>query len=303
MDLRLLRAFIAVAEELHFTRAAQRLHMAQPPLSRQIRQLEEELGVLLLNRARRRVELTAPGRQFLASAREILAQVDRAVAQVRRMGLGETGRLAIGMISSVAFEETLPRVLRAYRARYPDVSISLMEMGADEQMQALREERIQIGFLRPPLREHGLALTPFIREPLVAVLPAGHPLAARRRIPLRALAGDPFVVVPRSRALGGLDLVLEACGRAGFTPEVAQEALELQSVIGFVAAGFGVSLLPGTAAKLVHSGVAFVALAPPERLVEIPAVHLPEHASPLIAGFLEVLRATAAEAPRTGRHG
>jgi DNA-binding transcriptional LysR family regulator len=144
-------------------------------------------------------------------------------------------------------------------------TISLMEMGADEQMQALREERIQIGFLRPPLHEHGLALTPFIWEPLVAVLPAGHPLAARRRIPLRALAGDPFVVVPRSRTLGGLDLVLEACGRAGFTPEVVQEALELQSVIGFVAAGSGVSLLPGTAAKLVHSGVAFVALAPASR--------------------------------------
>jgi DNA-binding transcriptional LysR family regulator len=292
MELRLLRYFVAVAEELHFSRAALRLHMAQPPLSQQIRKLEEELGVQLLTRTKRRVALTEPGRQFLGSAQEILAQVDRAVTQVQRLGRGEAGRIAIGMISSVAFEDTLPRVLRAYRSRYPGVSIALRELDTGEQLAALQENRIQIGFLRPPILEPGLTMTPFLREPLVAVLPAEHPLAGRKRIALQALANDPFIVVPRSQALGGLDLVLEACVRAGFTPRVAQEALELQSVIGLVAAGFGVSLLPRAAGRLVHSGVAFVALAPPELCIEIAAVHLTENRSPLLAGFLATLRET-----------
>jgi DNA-binding transcriptional LysR family regulator len=290
MELRLLRYFVAVAEELHFSRAAVRLHIAQPPLSQQIRRLEEELGVQLLVRTKRHVELTEPGRQFLASAREILVQVDYAVRQVQRMERGEAGRIAVGMVSSVAYGETLPRVLRAYRARYPLVSINLQEMGAGEQLVALQENRIQVGFLRPPVQEPGLAMTRFMREPLVAVLPAEHPLAARKRIPLRALANDPFIIVPRSQALGGLDLVLGACFRAGFSPNIAQEALELQSVIGFVAAGFGVSLVPGSARKLMHSGVAFVSLAPAEEFIEIAAVHMAENRSPLLAGFLAILR-------------
>jgi DNA-binding transcriptional LysR family regulator len=177
------------------------------------------------------------------------------------------------------------------------VSITLQEMGAGEQLAALQENRIQIGFLRPPVLEPGLTLTPFLREPLVAVLPVEHPLAGRKRIALQALADDPFIVVPRSQALGGLDLVLEACVRAGFTPKVTQEALELQSVIGLVAAGFGVSLLPRTARRLVHSGVAFVALAPPELCIEIAAVHLAENRSPLLAGFLATLRETLSGQP------
>jgi DNA-binding transcriptional LysR family regulator len=294
MELRLLRYFVAVAEELHFSRAAARLNMAQPPLSQQIRRLEQELGLPLLVRTKRHVELTEPGRQFLVSAREILAQTDRAVTQVQSMGRGEAGRITIAMISSVAFEDTLPRVLRAYRARYPAVSITLQEMNGDEQLAALREDRIQIGFLRPPILESGLAMTAFYREPLVAVLPAEHPLAARKRIPLKALANDPFIVVPRSQALGGLDLVFGACLRAGFTPRVAQEARELQSVIGFVAAGFGVSLLPATARKLMHTGVAFVSLAPPAEFVEIAAMYKARNTSPLLAAFLGILRGAAA---------
>ena len=294
MELRLLRYFAAVAEELHFSRAAARLHMAQPPLSQQIRRLEEELGVQLLERTQRRVALTEPGRVFLASAQDILAQVDRAVVQVRRSARGETGRLTIGMLSSVAYQDSLPKVLRAYRQRFPGVSIILREMNGAEQLAALREDRIQVGFLRLPVQEPEIAATLFYREPLVAVLPAEHPLAGRRRIPLKALAGDPFIVVPRNQALGGRDLVMEACLAAGFSPRLAQEALELQSVIGFVAAGFGVSLLPRTARKLQHAGVAFVALTPPDLFIEIAAVHRVGNHSPLIASFLGVLGETMA---------
>lgn len=295
MEFRLLRYFVVVAEELHFSRAAARLNMAQPPLSRQIRNLEEELGVQLFLRTRRRVELTEPGRYFLGSARELLAQADQAALQVQRVARGETGLLRIGMVSSVAFEDTLPRVVRAYRKRFPGVTVALRELSPNEQLAALKEERIQVGLMRLPLKVAMLASTPFYREPLVAVLPAEHPLASRKRIPLKALAKDPFIIVPRSQGLGGEDLVLGACLRAGFTPLVAQEALELQSVIGYVAAGFGVSLLPSASRRLAHGGVAFVTLAPPVEQVEMASVYLAGNQSPLLAGFLAVLKETVRE--------
>lgn len=292
MELRLLRYFTVVAEELHFSRAAARLHMAQPPLSQQIRRLEEELGVPLLARTRRRVELTEPGRQFLASAREILAQVDRAVLQVQRAARGEVGEIAIGLVSSASYEDSLPRVLRAYRERHPAVAITLHELSSGEQLVALREGRIQVGFLRPPIHEPGITTTTVLREPLVAVLPADHPLAARRRVPLAALAQDPFIMIPRSHGLGILDLVMGACLKAGFTPHIAQEGKEIQTVMSFVAAGFGVSLLPGTVRRLAHAGVAYVPLAPPQVLIEIAAAHRSGDTSPLLAAFLAVLKET-----------
>lgn len=297
MELRLLRYFVAVAEELHFSRAAIHLRIAQPPLSRQIRLLEEEIGVQLLRRTKRHVALTGPGRQFLASARAILAQVDGAVAQVQRMARGEEGRISIGMVSSVAFGDALPRVLRAFRASHPAVSVALQEMNPGEQLAALRDGRIQIAFMRPPGEAPDLRVIPFLREPLVAVLPAEHPLAGRRRIPLHLLARDPFITVPRGQGLGGADLIMEACLRAGFSPAISQQALELQSVIGYVAAGFGVSLLPGTARKLVHAGVAFVSLSEPQTFVETAAIHLAGQDDPPLMAFLAVLEQTLRSKP------
>lgn len=298
MELRLLRSYVAVAEELHFSRAAQRLHIAQPPLSRQIRRLEEEMGVQLLKRTQRRVTLTDPGRQFLESARSILAQVEESVSLVQRMARGEAGHIAIGMTSSVAFGDALPALLRRFRAHHPAVSLALSEMSAGEQMAALRDGRIQVGFMRPPVREARVALMPFTRETLVAVLPAEHPLAGRRRIPLSALARDPFITVPRSEAVGGLDLVLEACLQAGFRPEIAQQAQEIPSVIGYVAAGFGVSLLPQAARRLAHGGVSFVDLSTPRVFIEMAAVSLAGQDAPLLAAFLAEVGGIAA---RKGR--
>ncbi|HJV38061.1 MAG TPA: LysR substrate-binding domain-containing protein [Geothrix sp.] len=290
MELRLLRYFTVVAEELHFSRAAARLHMAQPPLSQQIKQLEQELGVPLFVRTRRHVELTEPGRQFLGSAREILAQVDHAVLQVQRAARGEVGEIAIGLVSSASYEDTLPRILRAYRERHPAVAITLHEMSSGEQVAALREGRIQVGLLRPPIHEPGLATTTVLREPLVAVLPADHRLAGRRRIPLAALAGDPFIMIPRSHGLGILDLVMGACLAAGFTPRIAQEAKEIQTVVGFVAAGYGVSLMPRAVRRLSHAGVAYVPLAPPQVQIEVAAAYRQGDESPLLAAFLAVLK-------------
>ena len=189
----------------------------------------------------------------------------------------------------MAYEDTLPRLLRAYRERYPDVAITLLEMSTGEQLAALREDRIQIGFLRPPIQEPDLTITTLLREPLVAVLPAAHPLAAKRCIPLEALAEDPFIMISHSHGLGILDLVMGACLRAGFTPRISQEAKEIQTVVGFVAAGFGVSLLPATVRKLRHSGVAYLTLDPPEVQIEIAAAHRSQDSSPLLTAFLAVL--------------
>ncbi len=298
MELRLLRYFVAVAEELHFSRASARLHIAQPPLSRQIRQLEEEIGVQLLHRTKRHVALTEPGRAFLASARAILAQVDGAVLQAQRMAQGEEGQVSIGMVSSVAFGDALPRLLRAFRSSHPAVSIALQEMSAAEQADALRERRIQIGFMRTPGEAPDFQVVLFAREPLVAVLPAEHPLASRRRIPLQALARDSFIAGPRNQGLGGANMVLDACLRAGFSPDITHHALELQSVIGYVAAGFGVSLLPGTARKLAHEGVSFVSLSGPQAFAETSAVHLAGQETPALTAFLAVLRSMVKTRPR-----
>ena len=302
MELRLLRYFTVVAEELHFSRAAARLNMAQPPLSQQIRRLEEELGVQLLARSKRHVELTEPGRLFLDSAREILAQVDRAVTEVQRAARGEVGHITIGLVSSASYEDILPRVLRAYRERHPSVAITLQEMSSGEQLAALREGRIQVGFLRPPIQGLGITTLTVLREPLVAVLPAEHPLAARRRIALSALANDPFIMIPPSHGLGILDLVMGACLKAGFVPRIAQEAKEIQTVVGFVAAGFGVSLLPETVRRLTHSGVVYVPLAAPRVLIEIAAAHRSGDASPLLRAFLAILRETILGRALTRQH-
>lgn len=298
MELRLLRYFTVVAEELHFSRAAERLHMAQPPLSQQIRHLEEELGVQLLARTQRRVSLTEPGRQFLESARAILAEVDQAVEQVRGAARGEVGRLAIGMVNSLAYNDILPRVLRAYQKRCPAVAITLREMSTGEQVAALEADQIQVGFLRPPLRIPGLTLTPVFRETLVAVVPSASPLAAAKRIPLPALAEEPFILFSRSHGFGFMDLVMGACLRAGFTPRVAQEAKEIQTIIGLVAAGFGVSLLPETVRKVRHRGVAYLSLAPPRKSILIAAAHRSGNPSPVLATFLDVLETSL---PRAGK--
>lgn len=289
MELRLLRYFVTTAEELHFGRASARLHMAQPPLSRQIRQLEEEIGVSLLHRTKRHVSLTAPGRAFLASARAILAQVDDAVLQAQRIARGEEGHISIGMLGSVAFGEKLPRLLRIFREGHPAVSVSLQEMSTKEQEEALRQGRIQIGFMRPQGAAPEFQRIPFTREPIIAVLPSEHHLAGCPRIPLGLLAKDPFISGPA----GSANFVLETCLRAGFSPMIEYHALELQSIIGYVAAGFGVSLLPASARKLHHEGVAFVSLSNFGFNTEISGVYLAGQETPVLLAFITALRQLA----------
>jgi DNA-binding transcriptional LysR family regulator len=251
-----LRYFIAVAEQLHFGRAAQSLHISQPPLSRAIRALEQRLGVALFARTRRRVELTPEGARLLAHARQVTDQLERAVSDLRDMASGAHGRLRIGFVSLADFG-VLPALLKAYKASHPGVELALREMLSPEQAAALAGGTLDFGLLLPPAGEtleHLLVQ----RERFVAALPSRHPLAAQRgRIAMRALAGERFVVVPREIAPGLYDIVSGLAARAGFALNVAQEAIQMQTVVSLVSSGLGAAIVPACLANLGRKGVIY----------------------------------------------
>ncbi|MFI7680278.1 LysR family transcriptional regulator [Actinophytocola sp. NPDC049390] len=274
MDLKHLRAAVAVADHLHFGRAAAALGVAQPPLSQQIKALEAELGVPLFERTTRAVALTAAGAAFVADARTALSMVDSAARRARATGRGESGELTIGMVGS-AVQHPLPTIIRAFRARYPGVTLTFHVLPTVTQVERLRAAAIDLGLLRPPLPgpADDLELVPVSREPLVAVLPNDHRLAGRRRITVSALANEPFVLFPRTLGPGLHDEITALCRRGGFTPDITQEAVQLPTIVGLVAAGCGVSILPGSAAQ-PRPEVAFVPVSPLVRLVDL-AIALP----------------------------
>lgn len=255
MELRHLRYFVAVAEERHFGRAAQRVRIAQPPLSRQIRALEDELGVAVFDRSRRRVELTAAGMTLLEHARRVFEAVDLADRETRRAARGELGRISIGYPSSLAYSG-LAELLRAFRTEFPTVEVALRELPPQRQIELLKDGRLDVGFIRAPLEELGLASLLVRREPLVIVLPANHVLAAKKDISLRALAGEPFVSFPRSRGAAFFDHLMRLCSDAGFTPRIVQEAPQLD-LVSLVSAGFGVAIVPTSVRHVRRAGVVY----------------------------------------------
>jgi DNA-binding transcriptional LysR family regulator len=267
-----LRYFVAVAEELHFGRAAARLHIAQPGLSQQIQEFERALGVRLLDRTRRRVELTAAGSTLLEEGRRALAHVDRAIEQARRTGRGEVGRLTLATIGSAAYN-VLPQALREYRKRYPEVELVLREMSTPAQANALRSGEIDVGFLRLPADTGGLVVQVVRTEGMGVFLPRWHPLASRRRLPLTALAGEPLIVFPAAPRPSWADFVIRACRDAGFEPEVVQEAMESATVVSFVAAGVGVAMVPEGLRVLKRPDVAYRPIASPAPSTQLAAVY------------------------------
>ncbi|MGQ0547346.1 MAG: LysR substrate-binding domain-containing protein [Betaproteobacteria bacterium] len=259
-ELRQLRYFTAVAEHLHFGRAAQALHISQPPLSRAIRALEEGLGVSLLVRTRRRVELTPEGARLLEHARRTMDQLERALVELRGMASGAQGRLRIGFVSLADFG-VLPGLLKAYKASHPGVELALREMLSPEQGAALAAGALDFGLLLPPIGE---ALEHIVvqRERFVAALPARHPLAAPRRpIAMRALASERFVMVPRDIAPGLYDIVSGLAARAGFALDVAQEAIQMQTVVSLVSSGLGAAIVPASLSNLGRKGVVYRTIA------------------------------------------
>lgn len=291
MELRHLRYFIAVAEELHFGRAAERLCISQPPLSQQIQQLERELGFALFHRTQRRVELTEAGRLFLEEARETLAHLEKAALAGRRVARGEVGWLGIGFVGTATYE-FLPTALSRFRERCPDVELALRELVSAKQAQALRDRRIHVGLARPAIQEEGIVSEVVCREPLMVALPEAHPLAASDHVPIEALAEEPFILFPRHPQPSYADSVLAVCARAGFRPSVVQETAEIHTAIGLVAAGLGVTIVPASVQSAHRQGVAYRLFAEPMPLTELTAAYRQEEMAPVLRAFLEVVRKT-----------
>jgi DNA-binding transcriptional LysR family regulator len=290
MELRHLRYFIAVAEEMHFGRAAERLCIAQPPLSQQIQQLERELGFLLFHRTQRRVQLTEAGVMFLDEARQALANLEKAAQAGRRIARGEAGWLGVGFVGTATYA-VLPAVLAAFREQYPAVELVLRELVTAKQAQALREKRIHVGLARPSPAEDDITSEPLMAEPLLAALPETHPLAKIESLALIALAAEPFILFPRFPKPSYADFVIATCEQGGFQPRVAQEAAEMQTAISLVAAGMGVTLVPACVQRLQREGMVYRPLDPPTPMTELSAVYRSNDDSPVLHAFLHVLRA------------
>lgn len=290
MELRQLRYFVAVAEELHFRRAAARLHISQPPLSQQIAALEHELGVRLLERTRRRVELTPAGEAFLRDARATLAELDVAVSTARAIDAGQQGVLRVGFVGS-ALLSIVPATVQQFRRTRPGVEIELRERSTVEQLRAVGTGLVDVGLVRPPIEtDESLHTEVVLRERTVAAIPEGHELARLRRVPLRRLAAEPLVLFPRRQAPGYHDLLIGRLAATGTTPHVVQYAPEMMTIIGLVAAGIGVSPVPASLAHLAIDGVTYRPLsgAPDTELV---AVTRAAEQSTLVRAFLAEARA------------
>jgi DNA-binding transcriptional LysR family regulator len=253
-----LRYFLAVAEQLHFGRAAAALHISQPPLSRAIRALEQRLGVVLFARSRRRVELTPEGTRLLGEARRLLGQLERTVQEVRGMARGEEGRLRIGFVS-LADYGVLPGLLKAFKSARPGIALALREMLSPEQAAALAAGELDFGLLLPPVSDaEPLEHLVVQRERFVVALPSSHRLAAGKgKLAVSALAGEPFVMVPRDIAPGLYDIVTGLAASAGISFNVAQEAIQMQTVVSLVSSGLGVAIVPGCIANLGRRGVVY----------------------------------------------
>ncbi|MEG4859970.1 LysR family transcriptional regulator [Microcoleus sp. K1-B6] len=288
MELRHLRYFIAVAEELNFTRAAEKLHIAQPPLSQQIQHLEAELGFQLFRRTKRTVHLTAAGQVFFEEAGKILQQVDRAIQLGRQTSRGELGQLTIGFVSSAA-HNVVPAILQAFRTQYPAVLLELHELTTHEQLQRLRFGQIDIGFVRPPVEEDGINSEIIFREPLIVALPETHPAADRAKVELRELSTEPFILFPRSQAPGLYDAIVSLCQQAGFSPIAAQEAIQMQTIVSLVAAEMGVAIVPESMQNFQRSGVVYKSLPESTCIVAIALIWRSDPTA-AVQRFLEVAR-------------
>ena len=291
MELRHLRYYVAVAEECHFGRAADRLHIAQSPLSQQIKQLEAELGVQLLVRSTRRVELTPAGERYLVRAREVLAIVDDAGQEASRVAAGEIGRVAIGFTGSATYE-LLPVLNRALRSALPGVDLDLRgELLTPTQVARLLDGSIDVGLLRPPVGDADLQVVPLRDEPLVVVLPECHPLAAADEVAIADLRDEPFVGYPSRHRSVVHDAVAAACRAAGFAPRPTEVA-ETSTLVSFVAAGMGVALVPGSVRHLRITGATYRPLAGEAPTVSLALATRRNDPSPAVQRVVDVVRAT-----------
>lgn len=290
MELRHLRYFRAVAEELHFGRAAEKLHIAQPPLSQQIQQLERELDVSLFDRSTRRVELTAAGRAYLPRVVEILDEVDDAGRQARRVALGAEGQVTVGCVGSATYS-VLPRFARAMRDELPDVDVGIRgEMLAPAQLDALHAGEIDIALLRPPVDRPGVRYETLRRDRLIAALPADHRLAGTSGLSLSDLRSEDFIAhAGHGRSVMG-SVLLAACADAGFVPRIRHEVSETSTLVTLVAAGLGIAVVPEPTADLDVLGVTYRPLFPDSLGIDLIVARLESVTNPVVEQALRVLR-------------
>ena len=292
MDLRQLRQLVVLAETLNFRRAAERLHIAQPPLSISIRRLEESLDARLFERGRRGVRLTEAGRAALPDARLAIFHAEQARRAVRTAAAGETGTLRVGFVGSATYA-LLPRVLPEFRRRFPRVQLELTESTTTRILARVEEEAFDVGIVRyPVVRATPLQLQTIERDVFAAVLPARHRLARSRRLALADLAAEPFVFYSAAEVPGLHTVALLACQSAGFTPQVSQEAVQVQTVVSLVESGFGVALAPSVARRHAPERVLFRKLSDPTSAlaVGLALVYKAETETVLVKRFREALR-------------
>lgn len=305
LNVRQLRYVQTVAEELHFGRAAARLHIAQPALSRQIQKIEEEMGTALFVRTQRKVELTPAGRLMVERARTILRELEQLEMDVRRAGKGEIGRLTIGFIHSSTYG-LLPRTLQRFRDLYPDVELDLREMSIADQVAALARDQIDVGLSRPARYAPGVETRVIMEEDFVIAVPAHHALASLASTPLTQLANEPFILFPRASSPLFNASILTMCDRAGFTPQVIQTATQVHTVVGLVSAGMGIAIVPAIAKNMQSSGVAFLRIQEDPPPVNVVLAWRPTRDTPSLRAFrtiainvgTELMEAQAKTRPR-----
>lgn len=297
-DFRQLRYFIAVAEELSFTRAALRLHISQPPLSQQIQSLEQDLGVKLLERTKRSVAITEAGHVFLEQARQILFKAEEARAQVQAAAAGYSGQLRLAYTVSVSFHPALPRTLLRFGQIAPNVRLQLNEMYTEPQLLALMAEQIDVGFVRSePASERdarGLRLTVIDREPLMLALPSGHILAEHASLSMTQVADAAFVAQPRALSATLYDQLVRLATAAGFQPRIVQHAQQINGLLALVAAGLGLALVPASMRAVRLAGVSYVPLDDVDAYLLLAVASRLDDPSPVLQQFLSIVSETAA---------
>jgi DNA-binding transcriptional LysR family regulator len=289
LDLRALRSFVAVAEQQSFGRAAAALDLAQPSLSVQIQKLERDLGVKLFRRTSRLVQLTDAGEALLIEARTLLGQAQLAVETARNAGRGEIGKLTIGFYDSAPLI-IIPTLLQRFRERYPRVHLEFAELSTRQQLMALSRGEIDVGILRGPVTQHDVASRCIANEPLIVALPSAHPLARRETLDVQALREERFVLLPRAKGAGLYDEILTLCRRNGFSPDVIQEANETHTVCGLVAAGMGISIVPGSVRAVHVRGIVYRPVTPTATIMRSVAWRASGR-SPALHAFVEMLPA------------
>jgi DNA-binding transcriptional LysR family regulator len=297
VELRHIRSFLAVAEELHFGRAAARLHISQPPLSQQIRRLEDEIGARLFRRTNRRVQLTPAGRAFLAEARQTIASAERAVGAAQRAERGEVGELVLGHVTSATYGP-LPDVIRMFRKRFPEVELKLQNLRSVHQSQALLDRRMDVGLVRPHAADSRIVYEALWREPVVVALPSDHPLTHRTAVDIAELASDIFLIAPAEDAAAFHEEVFALCRKAGFTPRVEDGVPDVQAALALVAAGLGINPVPAALQRFRRRGVVYRPLRPRSLRIELGLAWRRDDDSALVQQFRRVARETARRAER-----